>query len=146
MKQFYEAYAPSSGCVNFWKGRQAKENDQESEAKSHKREMNAIVSSIVTQFGTSDNQYIEFVSSVLTQLSWTHHLMILSKTKTPEENPSIGILLCKGKDTEVVEYSLARNVSPALIADYETRLIDKDVLRKKLHELAEKLEKANNKC
>lgn len=80
--------------------------------------MNAIVSSIVTQFGTSDNQYIEFVSSVLTQLSWTHHLMILSKTKTPEENPSIGILLCKGKDTEVVEYSLARNVSPALIADY----------------------------
>lgn len=297
MKQFYEAYAPSSGCVNFWKGSQGTENDQESEAKSPKRKMNAIVSSIVSQFKTRDNQYIEFVSSVLTQLSWTHHLMILSKTKTPEEklfylltaineklsvrelerqlnsglfertllsdqqvssipktlpegvfkdpyifefldlpevhsesdlekaltknlqkfileigkdftymgnqyriqvgnkdyhtdllfyhrglqclvmfelkieefkpeflgklnfylealdrdvkrpeeNPSIGILLCKGKDTEVVEYSLARNVSPALIADYETRLIDKDVLRKKLHELAEKLDKANNK-
>ena len=60
--------------------------------------------------------------------------------KRTTENPSIGVLLCKGKDTEVVEYALARNVSPALIADYETRLIDKKILRKKLHELAENLE------
>lgn len=57
--------------------------------------------------------------------------------KKPYENPSIGILLCKGKDKEVVEYSLARNISQAAIADYETKLIDKSVLRKKLHELYE---------
>jgi predicted nuclease of restriction endonuclease-like (RecB) superfamily len=57
--------------------------------------------------------------------------------KRPKENPSIGILLCKGKDTEVVEYAMARNSSPAIIADYETKLIDKKLLANKLHQLAE---------
>jgi len=64
--------------------------------------------------------------------------------KREDENASIGILLCKGKDTEVVEYALARNISPALVADYETHLIDKDTLRNKLHELTQALEKRNN--
>ena len=45
--------------------------------------------------------------------------------KRPCENNSIGVLLCKGKDTEVVEYAMARNTSPAMIADYETKLIPK---------------------
>jgi len=61
--------------------------------------------------------------------------------KLPNENPSVGILLCKGKDTEVVEYALRRNLSPALIADYETKLIDKDILKTKLRELYYILEK-----
>ncbi len=56
--------------------------------------------------------------------------------KRPHENPSIGILLCKGKDTEVVEYAMARNTSPAVIADYETNLIPKKVLENKLQQLA----------
>jgi len=59
------------------------------------------------------------------------------EVKRPFEKNSVGILLCKGKDTEVVEYSLARNISPAMIADYETRLIPKDILAKKLHQLVE---------
>lgn len=59
------------------------------------------------------------------------------------EKNSIGILLCKGKDTEVVEYSLSRNISPALIADYETRLIPKNILANKLHQLVEQLSKVN---
>ena len=62
--------------------------------------------------------------------------------KRPFENPSIGILLCKGKDTEVVEYAMARNTSPAIIADYETKLIPKTVLANKLHQLVEQLTKA----
>ncbi|QPH41728.1 PDDEXK nuclease domain-containing protein [Pedobacter endophyticus] len=57
--------------------------------------------------------------------------------KRPHENPSIGVLLCKGKDVEVVEYALARNLSPALIADYETKLIDKKLLAEKLNQLSE---------
>lgn len=57
--------------------------------------------------------------------------------KRPHENPSIGVLLCKGKDVEVVEYVLARNLSPALITDYETKLIDKKLLAEKLHQLSE---------
>ena len=57
--------------------------------------------------------------------------------KRPHENPSIGILLCKGKDVEVVEFSMARNSSPLLIADYETKLIDKKMLTNKLNQLIE---------
>ncbi|MDP3441833.1 MAG: PDDEXK nuclease domain-containing protein, partial [Ignavibacteria bacterium] len=61
---------------------------------------------------------------------------LVRDVKRPNENPSIGILLCKGKDTEVVEYAMARNTSPAIIADYETKLIDKKLLANKLHQLA----------
>ena len=50
------------------------------------------------------------------------------------ENPSVGILLCKNKDQEVVEFSMARSLSPMMVAEYETKLIPKEVLRKKLHE------------
>lgn len=51
------------------------------------------------------------------------------------ENPSVGIILCKSKDDEVVEYALSRNLSPAMIAEYKTNLIPKKILQKKLHEL-----------
>ncbi len=55
--------------------------------------------------------------------------------KKKHENPSVGIILCKSKDDEVVEYALSRNMSPALVSEYRTKLIDKAILRKKLHEL-----------
>ena len=61
--------------------------------------------------------------------------------KRPNEKASIGILLCKGKDTEVVEYAMARNTSPALITEYETKLIDKKLLADKLNQLASLLNK-----
>src|SRR5579872_6470598 len=54
--------------------------------------------------------------------------------RKPHERPSIGVLLCATKDNEVVEYALSRSVSPALIAEYQTRLPDKKLLRRKLHE------------
>ena len=66
--------------------------------------------------------------------------------KRPHENPSIVVLLCKGKDSEVVEYSMARNISPAMVADYETKLIDKKTLTNKLHQLAELLESTNDQA
>lgn len=55
--------------------------------------------------------------------------------KKANENPSIGILLCKDKDSEVVEYALSRSLSPTMISDYKTQLPDKKILQKKLHEL-----------
>lgn len=55
--------------------------------------------------------------------------------KKPHENPSIGILLCKDQDSEVVKYALSRSLSPALVAAYETRLPDKKLLQRKLHQL-----------
>jgi RecB family endonuclease NucS len=54
--------------------------------------------------------------------------------KRPHENPSIGVLLCRTKDDEVVEYAMNRHLSPALVAQYETQMIPKALLRKKLHE------------
>jgi predicted nuclease of restriction endonuclease-like (RecB) superfamily len=57
--------------------------------------------------------------------------------KKPHENPAIGVLLCATKNEEVVEYALSRSASPAVIAQYRTRLPDKKLLRAKLHEFYE---------
>ena len=57
--------------------------------------------------------------------------------RKPHENPSIGILLCKTKDDEVVEYALSRITSPALVAEYQLQLPDKKLLQAKLHEFFE---------
>ncbi|MFR9552316.1 MAG: PDDEXK nuclease domain-containing protein, partial [Rikenellaceae bacterium] len=54
------------------------------------------------------------------------------------ENPSIGVLLCKDKDSEVVEYALSRSLSPTMVAEYKMQLPDKKILQQKLHELSEK--------
>lgn len=54
--------------------------------------------------------------------------------RKPHEGPSIGVLLCATKDSEVVEYALSRSLSPALVAEYQTRLPDKKLLQAKLHE------------
>jgi predicted nuclease of restriction endonuclease-like (RecB) superfamily len=55
--------------------------------------------------------------------------------KKPNENPSIGVLLCKDKDIEVVEYALSRSLSPTMVSEYKTQLPDKKLLQQKLHEL-----------
>ncbi len=62
--------------------------------------------------------------------------------RKPHENPSIGILLCKDKENEVVEFALSRSLSPAMVAEYHTQLPDKKLLQKKLHELFELGEKS----
>jgi predicted nuclease of restriction endonuclease-like (RecB) superfamily len=55
--------------------------------------------------------------------------------KKPNENPSIGVLLCKDKDNEVVEYAMSRYVSPAMVAEYQIQLPDKKLLQQKLRDL-----------
>ncbi|MBZ0100380.1 MAG: DUF1016 domain-containing protein, partial [Taibaiella sp.] len=54
--------------------------------------------------------------------------------RKPHEKPSIGVLLCATKDSEVVEYALSRSLSPALIAEYQAKLPEKKLLQRKLHE------------
>ena len=77
----------------------------------------------------------EFAPEFLGKLNF--YLEALDRNvKRPHENPSIGTLLCKGKDTEVVEYSMARSVSPAMVAEYKTKLFDKKTLKNKLHQLS----------
>ena len=54
--------------------------------------------------------------------------------KKPHEQPSIGVLLGATTNYEVVEYALSRRMSPALVAEYPTRLPDKKLLQATLHE------------
>lgn len=57
--------------------------------------------------------------------------------KKPNENPSVGLILCASKDDAVVEYALSRSMSPTLVSDYTLKLPDKKILKDKLQELAE---------
>lgn len=57
--------------------------------------------------------------------------------KKPKENPSIGVLLCKDKDDEVVEYALSRSLSPTMVAEYKLSLPDKKLLQQKMREICE---------
>ena len=48
------------------------------------------------------------------------YLAVLNdKVRLADENPSIGIILCKDKDKTIVEYALAQSESPIGIAKYE---------------------------
>ena len=77
-----------------------------------------------TPFKPADLGQLEFYLEALDQ-----------DVKTKEENPSVGILLCREKDDEVVKYALNRSASPTVISQYETRLIPKEILQQKLNEL-----------
>ena len=55
----------------------------------------------------------------------------------PNENPSVGVILCASKDDAVVEYALSRSISPTLVSDYQLCLPDKQLLQNKLRELTE---------
>lgn len=57
--------------------------------------------------------------------------------KKPKENPSIGVLLCKSKDDEVVEYALSRSMSPTLVSEYQLHLPDKKLLKQRMKEIFE---------
>lgn len=57
--------------------------------------------------------------------------------KKEHENPSIGILLCKDKDNQVVEYALSRSLSPTMVAEYRTQLPDKELLQRKFSDIFE---------
>ncbi len=80
----------------------------------------------------------EFSPSYLGQLEF--YLEALDRdVKKEHENPSIGILLCREKNDEVVKYALNRSMSPAIISKYDIELIPKKLLRDKLNEFYELL-------
>ena len=56
------------------------------------------------------------------------------KVKLPEENPTIGIVLCKDKNNAVVEMTLPEDNSQIFASKYETVLPSKADLRKLLNE------------
>lgn len=82
----------------------------------------------------------KFMPEHLGQLSF--YLEALDRdVKKPHENPSIGILLCRDKDNEVVEYALSRNLSPAMVAEYSLKLPDKKLLGAQLNRALEQHDK-----
>ena len=87
----------------------------------------------ITADATEELKIDDFKPEYLGKLNF--YLEALDRdVKKSHEQPSIGVLLCASKDTEVVEYALSRNLSPALIAEYQTQLPDKALLQAKLHE------------
>jgi predicted nuclease of restriction endonuclease-like (RecB) superfamily len=44
------------------------------------------------------------------------------KMRQPGDNPTIGLILCKGKDNLIVEYALRNNSSPISVANFKTEL------------------------
>ena len=70
----------------------------------------------------------EFRPSDMGQLEF--YLEALDRdVRRQNENPSIGILLCKNADKSVVEYAMSRTMSPAMVAEYKRMLIPKEVLQ-----------------
>ena len=59
------------------------------------------------------------------------------EVKKKTENPSVGVILCASKDDEVVEFALSRSLSPTMVSEYTLKLIDKDLLQRKLKEYTE---------
>lgn len=57
--------------------------------------------------------------------------------KRSNENPSIGILLCREADSLQVEYALSRSMSPTMVAEYQRLLIPKEVLQAQIEEYAQ---------
>ena len=97
----------------------------------------STVESVWTFLAAADTERVEeFEPAHLGQLEF--YLEALDRdVKKLHERPSIGVLLCATKDREVVEYALSRALSPALVAEYQTRLPDKRLLQAKLHEFYE---------
>ena len=56
------------------------------------------------------------------------------KVKLPEENPTIGVILCKDKDEAIVELTLPEDNTQIFASRFETVLPDKEALKRLLDE------------
>ena len=64
----------------------------------------------------------EFISKLNFYISAIDDLL-----KMPEDNPTIGLLLCRSKNDTKVEYALRGITQPLGVASYETRQIIEDI-------------------
>lgn len=79
-----------------------------------------------TTFDPRDLGQLEFYLEALDQTE-----------KRSNENPSIGILMCKDANPEVVRYALNRSISPTMVSKYEEQLKVGSVLQRSLEEFVE---------
>jgi len=57
-----------------------------------------------------------------------------AEIKRPEENPTVGILLCPTANQCDVRYALDRSMSPLMVTEYRRLLIPEEVMKKSLEE------------
>ena len=90
-----------------------------------------------TEFHPKDLGQLEFYLEALDQ-----------EERRSNENPSIGIILCKDADMEVVRYALNRSMSPTMVALYKEQLQVGSVIQRSLVEfckfLNEEKERSQN--
>lgn len=83
-----------------------------------------------TEFHPKDLGQLEFYLEALDQ-----------EERRSNENPSIGIILCKDADMEVVRYALNRSMSPTMVALYKEQLQVGGVIQRSLVEFCKFLKK-----
>lgn len=86
-----------------------------------------------TEFDPRDLGQLEFYLEALDQTE-----------RRSNENPSIGILMCKDANPEVVRYALNRSMGPTMIAKYEEQLKVGSVIQRSLEEFVGFLDKNEN--
>ena len=79
-----------------------------------------------TEFDPRDLGQLEFYLEALDQTE-----------RRSNENPSIGILMCKDANSEVVRYALNRSMSPTMVSKYEEQLKVGSVLQRSLEEFTD---------
>jgi len=83
------------------------------------------------------------VNTLYSQLNWSEYKLLIRiddsdkrefllealdrDVKKEDENPSIGVLLCRKKNDEVVKYALSRSLSPTEL--YEIYKLDDEIDR-----------------
>ena len=87
-----------------------------------------------TEFHPIDLGQLEFYLEALDQ-----------EERRSNENPSIGILLCKEADMEVVRYALNRSMSPTMVAQYKEQLQVGGVIQRSLVEFCQFLSEGGKK-
>ncbi|MBQ8454641.1 MAG: DUF1016 family protein [Bacteroidaceae bacterium] len=87
-----------------------------------------------TEFHPKDLGQLEFYLEALDQ-----------EERRSNENPSIGILLCKDADMEVVRYALNRSMSPTMVALYKEQLQVGSVIQRSLVEFCKFLNESGRK-
>ena len=77
-----------------------------------------------------DDLQREFYIQMTKRYGWTKRVLtnfVEAQTyekyllKLPDENPSIGIIICKSKDKTFVEYALKQTTAPIGVATYQLR-------------------------
>jgi len=87
-----------------------------------------------TEFQPKDLGQLEFYLESLDQ-----------EERRSNENPSIGILLCKDADMEIVRYALNRSMSPTMVAQYKEQLQVGSVIQQSLVEFCKFLNEGGKK-